>query len=85
MEITATRPTTTPAAMPAVLAVFEPGSGVADCEADVFSGDGVTTIVLGGTTTEEVGVGLVLPEVGDGEDDEDDDDMVVLIELESGL
>lgn len=71
--------------MPAVLAVFEPGSGVADGAVDVFSG-AVTRIVLDWTTTEAVGVELVPVEVGVGEDDdEDDDDVVVVLELESGL
>lgn len=85
MVAIATRPTTTPAAMPAVFAVFEPGSGVADCEADVFSGAGTIT-VLERTTTEAGGAKLVTSEVGDGEeDDDDDDDVVVLLELKSGL
>ena len=84
MATIATRPTTTPAAMPAVLAVFEPGSGVADGEVDVFSG-AVTRIVLvcACTLTEGVGVELVTSEVGDGEEDEDA--VVVLVELDSGL
>lgn len=84
MATIATRPTTTPTAMPAVLAVFELGSGVADDEVDVFSG-AVTRIVLvcASTLTEGVGVELITPEVGDVE--EDDDAVVVLIELESGL
>lgn len=84
MATIATRPTTTPAAMPAVFAVFEPGSGVADDEVDVFSG-AVTRIVLvcACTLTEGVGAELVTSEVGDGE--EDDEAVVVLVELESGL
>lgn len=80
----ATIPTTTPAAMPAVFAAFEPGSAVADSEVDVFSG-AVTRIMLvcACTITEGVGVELVPSEVGDG--DEVDDAVVVLVELDSGL
>lgn len=74
----------TPAAMPAVFAAFEPGSGVADSEVDVFTG-AVTRImlVLACTITEGVGVELVPSEVGDGK--EVDDAVVVLVELDSGL
>lgn len=79
MEIIATRPTTTPAAMPAVLAVFEPGSGVADCEANVLSG-AVTTTVLVGTNNKGVRVEL-LSGIWDGESDV----AVVILELGSGL
>ena len=70
--------------MPAVLAVFEPGSGVTNGAVDVLSG-AVTRMVLDWTTTEATGVKLVLLEVGDGGDGEDDDDMAVVLELESGL
>lgn len=84
MATIATRPTTTPAAIPAVFAVFEPGSVVADGEVDVFSG-AVTRMVLvcASTLTEGVGAERVTSEVGDG--DEDDDAVVVLVELDSGL
>lgn len=84
MATIATRPTTTPAAMPAVPAVFEPGSGVVDGEVGVFS-DAVTRIVLvcACTLVEGVGVELVISEVGDSK--EDDDVVVVLVELDSGL
>jgi len=87
MATIATRPTTTPAAMPAVFAVFEPGSGVADDEVDVFSG-AVTRIVLVCACTlservEGVGAELVTSGVGDGE--EEDEAVVVLVELESDL
>lgn len=67
--------------MPAVLAVFEPGSGVPDGAVDVFSG-AVTRMVLDWTTTEAIEIKLVLLEVGDGEDD---DEMAVVLELVSGL
>lgn len=71
--------------MPAVPAVFEPGSGVVDGEVGVFS-DAVTRIVLvcACTLAEGVGVELVTSEVGDSEE-EDDDVVVVLVELDSGL
>lgn len=84
MATIATSPTTTPAAMPAVLAVFEPASGVADDKVDVFSG-AVTRIVLvcACTLTEGVGVELATSEVGDGE--EEDEAVVVLVELDSDL